>query len=205
MKTLQELQDENTALQQRIAELESQRLQDSGDRQLVIILDIEHALAASFNQQEIYEILQKGIHRLFTDIDTLLISDFDAQRGTIRAVYVFNEGTQVDVSNLPEIPLAPPGKGTQSQVIHTRQPLIIGDKLKERFRSSTIVRLGAPGSEDCCSALYVPMLAQEQVLGVIQLQSTVPNRFSNEDIQTLSLVARTASRHKINQQEGCLK
>jgi PAS domain S-box-containing protein len=109
----------------------------------------------------------------------------------IFAAYAVQEGERVNTADLPEIPLAPPGKGTQSQVIHTCQPLIIAANLKDQLKN-TVVRIGSE-DKDTQSALYVPMLAQDQVLGVIQVTSYSPDRFTKEDIQLLTLVANTAA------------
>jgi len=99
----------------------------------------------------------------------------------------------VDVTSLPPLPLAPPGQGTQSQVIHSRQPLIIADGLEQRLRPGQVVVIGDRAGGDSRSALYVPMLVQDKVLGLIHIQSKTPDRFSAEDVRVLTLVANTAA------------
>jgi PAS domain S-box-containing protein len=161
--------------------------------QLAAMVDIEHALAATLSQEAIYKALQDGAQRLFPDIATLFISSFDPQRQRIKAEYGVHDGELVEVARLPEILLGPAGQGTQSQVVHTRQPLLIHHDLKEQFRQGAPMTHIGSDDHDTQSALYVPMLAQDEVLGIIQLQSYEPGRFSEEDVRALSLVANTAA------------
>jgi PAS domain S-box-containing protein len=162
------------------------------NEKLSVVVEIEHALAAVRDEQAAYEVLSHGILRIFPDVLTLFISSFDPQHQVIKAAYGRHEGELLDVSALPELPLAPEGKGLQSQVIHTRQPLIIADDLKERANPARTTRVGSDG-EDSRSAVYVPMLVQEEVLGLVNLQSMSPNRFTEQDVWALSLIANTAA------------
>jgi PAS domain S-box-containing protein len=161
--------------------------------QLATTIDVQHSLAATLDQHAIWANLGQGVRQLFPDVSTIFISSYDSERAMISAVYGLQDGEPVDLSTLPVIPLSPPGRGTQSQVIHTRQPLVIAAGLKEKVsRGNIVVRVGE-NEEDTQSALYVPMLIQEQVLGVIQLQSYTPDRFREADVKLLSLVANTAA------------
>ena len=162
------------------------------NEKLSVVVEIEHALAAVRDEHAAYEILSLGVLRVFPDVLTLFISSFDPQRQVIKAAYGWHDGELLDVSGLPELPLAPEGQGLQSRVIHTRQPLIIADNLKERINPARTTRVGSPG-EDSRSAVYVPMLVQEEVLGLVNLQSLAPNRFTEEDVWSLSLIANTAA------------
>ena len=160
--------------------------------QLTQVVEIEYCLAVSLDRAKIYEALRTGILRLFPDITAFFISGFDAERRMIQALYAFSDGETLDVAHLPEIPLAPDGQGIQSQVIYTRQPVIISDSLKKRSRPGVTVRVGSE-DRDAQSALLVPMLVHDKVLGIIQLQSYTPKRFTAEDTRLLALVANTAA------------
>jgi PAS domain S-box-containing protein len=175
---------------------ERKRVEESvrrSNERLAIVVDIEHALAALLDQAEVHENLRQGILRLFPDVSAMFVSSFDAERRVIKAQYAIADGQVLDVTVLPELALASAGQGTQSQVIHTRQPFVIANGLKQKFHSKTIVRVGAEQGPDAQSAAYVPMLAQDKVLGIIQLQSYVPDRFTDEDVRILTLVANTAA------------
>lgn len=138
--------------------------------------------------------LATSLQQLFPGVSTLFISSFEAESGQIKAVYGLHEGQVLEVANLPVLSLAPEGQGTQSLVIRSRQPLIINSALQEKFRPGTVTRIGSfENGQEAQSALYVPMLAQGSVQGLIQLQSLTPERFTAEDAQVLSLVANTAA------------
>jgi len=159
---------------------------------LTTVAEIQHALATTLNENSTYQILVHGIQQLFPDINHIFISRFDATRAVIQAVRVIVDGVPIDVTTLPELAYSPQGLGMQSRVIRTREPLVIHDHLKSNFKTNPIVRLGAE-EQETQSAVYMPMLAQDQVLGLIQLQSYLPNRFTPEDVKALTLVANTAA------------
>ena len=162
--------------------------------QLTVVLETGRSLATSLDQAAIFDTLKAGIYQLFPDRPSLFISNFDAERQVIQALYAYHDDENLDVSNLPEIPLSPQGQGNQSRAIVTRQPVIIASRLEQSFRPGTVTRVGEQNGHDTRSAVYVPMLAaQDQVLGVLQLQSLLPDRFSDQDLRALTLMANTAA------------
>ena len=163
------------------------------NEQLSIVADTEHALASLLEPQLIHETLLREVQRLFPDIATIFISRFDSARNLIRAACGLQDGETVDVSSLPALPLQPEGKGKQSTVIHTKKPLIVSSDLEKSSTNSVIVTSSKDDGRLTQSAVYVPMLAQDQVLGLIQCQSYSAGRFSADDVRILSLIANTAA------------
>jgi HD-GYP domain-containing protein (c-di-GMP phosphodiesterase class II)/integral membrane sensor domain MASE1 len=147
-------------------------------------------LAATLDMDKIYKNLSQAIQQLLPDITTIFISRFDQQQEVITAMYGLQDGREVNVAELPAIPLSPPGESTQSEVIRTRKPLIVPD-LRKKLNGRPVVRVGSDG-EDTASAMYVPIQAQNQILGVVQVQSYILNRFSEADAELLTLVGNTA-------------
>ena len=124
------LRIELQAAQKRIAELERAMVRDahtaaaahpgggvdsdSGERkvledairrqseQLAAVIEVEHTLAATLDQELIYARLLQGIQRLFPDVATVLISTYDNERALIRALAGIQDGEIVDVACLPE-------------------------------------------------------------------------------------------------------
>jgi putative nucleotidyltransferase with HDIG domain len=107
-------------------------------------------------------------------------------------VFGVQDGQHIDPHQLTPLPLATPGTGTPSQVIHTRQPLIIG-KLDDALHNSVPPLWSALTGKVTSSALYVPMVTKANIVGVMQVQSYLPNRFTLDDADLLSLVANTAA------------
>ena len=159
--------------------------------QLATAGEMGRLLATSLNQDEIYKQLGNSLHQLLPDISTIFISRFDPESELITAVFALQDGISIDVAELPAIKLLPPGKGTQSDVIRTGQPLIVAD-LRKKLRKSKVVTIGTAGPYTK-SAIYVPMVAQEKILGVMQVQSATLNRFTDVDVQLLTLVGNTAA------------
>lgn len=73
------------------------------------------------------------------------------------------------------------GKGIIGHVAETCQPYITGDVSQDSYYYSTAERNG--------SALGVPMLDKEKLLGVIYVESTQQNNFRANDVQTLQTLA----------------
>ena len=94
---------------------------------------------------------------------------------------------------MPRIPLSLPGRGPQSEAFHGRRPVIINN-LRERRGQVTGKTLAALEPEALPqSSLYVPLLVQGKVVGVVQVQSDTPNRFSQADAEVLMLIGNTAA------------
>ena len=74
------------------------------------------------------------IYRTFFDLvsgimphDNLIVSSFDSEKNLIYCEYAIADGVEVDVSELPPVPLEPEGMGLQSQAIRSGKPLMIND------------------------------------------------------------------------------
>jgi HD-GYP domain-containing protein (c-di-GMP phosphodiesterase class II) len=157
--------------------------------QMAAVGAIGRSLAESLDTQEIYTKLAQSIQELFPDVATVLISNYDPVKELITCMIGLQDGERLDVSKLPAIPLAPSGEGTQSLVIRKRQPLIVDDlpnKLKVKYKIGK-------NPNNTLSALYVPLLAKGDVLGVIQVQSYTPSRFRQTDAELLMLIANTGA------------
>ncbi|MGA9351020.1 MAG: GAF domain-containing sensor histidine kinase, partial [Anaerolineae bacterium] len=160
------------------------------------------ALGESRGINEIYYTIYVHVRALM-DADAFIISFYDDETRLFRAGYVVSEGTVRDAASLPPVPLEEVGHATQSQVIHTGQPLYVPDLCKrmERTRTGyTILKGGTvvegplpPEREGISgSALYVPMKIEGETIGVMQVQSYRLDAYSQEDIDLLSALANVA-------------
>ena len=161
--------------------------------QLSVVNDIGRTLAETLDLEQIYDQLHRSAFHLLPESATLFISLFDSEKNLITCTYGVQDGEIINPAQLPPINLLPPGEGTQSEVIHTGHPLIIGN-LPEKIRNvpGQKAKVGTPG-EMTQSALYVPMIAHNSVIGVLQVQSYRPNRYSEGDAELLSVVANAAA------------
>ena len=157
---------------------------------------INQTLAERLSLKDIYILLSDSLMSLFPDLRMITIARYHPEVQQLSCVAAVLENEAVDISQFPPVALEPPGKGTQSEAVHTRRPVIIAN-LAERYKQiRKVVLVDKEGSDtgtSTQSALCVPMLSKGEVLGVIQLQSPIVNRFTVEDGQMVSIVANTAA------------
>jgi HD-GYP domain-containing protein (c-di-GMP phosphodiesterase class II) len=160
--------------------------------QLLAVNTLGRALSETRGVKEIYARATGTILQIIPNISTIFISSYNPLTQKINYVYGYQDDEPVDVEIFPPVNLESPGVGTQSQAIHTRRPVIINGLRKHLKKVKKKVNIGTPGRETQ-SGVFVPMLAREQVTGVIQIQSYTLNRFSAEDGDLLGLIANTTA------------
>ena len=150
-------------------------------------------LGSTLDTQQVYSTLRELVAEIM-DCDGLFVSTFDSQTQMIQCAYAWVEGQPIDPSSLPEVPLAPEGKGVQSQVIRSGEPLLISDMDDRLKLSHTSFHVNRDGSYDTepaesgprtQSAIYVPIMLEGQVLGTVQVQSLRKNAFTSDHLRML--------------------
>lgn len=160
--------------------------------QVATVSAIGRALSTTLDVDEVYERLAQGLIQLLPDIDGIYISSYDNQKRLVSYAYALQDGERLDLKKVAPIPLDSPNAGSQSEVIRTRQPLITND-LQNRRRMMQTTILGAAQAADAQSGIYVPMLAKDEIMGVLYVQSYTTDRFTRADGELLSLVANTGA------------
>jgi len=169
-----------------------------------VLNDLAIALGRSTSFDDIYLGIHDHVSRLM-DVGSFIISLFDAETETITAAFVYGEGRIIDPKLLPPLPLEAPGKGTQSQVIRTGQPMIVNDlsgpmadlDVQYEFTAEGEVIPGPPTPEEeknsTRSELLAPMLHEDDVIGVVALQSHRLDAYGREDMDLLCGIANLAA------------
>ena len=172
--------------------------------QQIAVNQLALALGETRDLNKIYYTIYQHIQAL-VDAWGFVVSSYDDETQLIQAEYATYEGTPVDVTEFPPIPLAEPGQGTQSQVIRIGRPLYTPDHRKSREKGKTeytvekngSISAGPPPEEErevsTNSALYVPMRIGGQAIGVMQLQSPRLDAYTQEDIDLLAAMANVAA------------
>ena len=161
---------------------------------------IEHLYQAgqrigqSLNLQKIYDNLHEIIAEMMP-CDGLVISSYNLSQKKFICEALFHEGKALDVSGFPTIPLEPPGKGTQSQVVHSGHSLYLRDYRSHQKKAKTSYYVnadgvyqpeGEPSDQDITrSAILVPLKHEGQVIGVIQVTSYQLDAFAQENLHFL--------------------
>ncbi len=142
--------------------------------------------------------------RTLLDANGFFVSRYHKDTGLITALFAVDEGGELDVSTFPPIPLAPEGKGMQSQVLRTGKPLYVPNWMEGERKMQTVHHITPDGTftppppedergECTQSALLVPMMSQGEPMGVLQVQSNRLNAYSDEDADLLAGLANVAA------------
>jgi serine phosphatase RsbU (regulator of sigma subunit)/putative methionine-R-sulfoxide reductase with GAF domain len=83
------------------------------------------------------------------------------------------------------------GTGLMGWVYETGQPLLVRDFQRELDRLPARPRYIS--DDPPRSALFIPLISGEQTIGVIAAQSDQPNRFSDQDLRRLNILANQAA------------
>ncbi len=87
----------------------------------------------------------------------------------------------------------PPGVGLAAQVVQERRPLLVHDTyVNPRFRRDVPIARWDE-IQNIRSVIAAPLLLGERVLGVVSLDSSVPQSFEEQDLQVLQSIASTAA------------
>ena len=168
---------------------ETQRLfKESEQRaaELAIINSVQEALAAELNIQGIYDAVGDKIREIFHQAD-LSIRIYDAQTGIIHFPYSFENGQRLAIESGPL-----PKGGFGPHVMRTRETLVINERIEEesaKYGSFTI-----PGTSPLKSAVFVPLIAGDEVRGVLNLMDTArEHAFGESDVRLLQTLANSMS------------
>ncbi len=174
--------------QQAAATIAATRAREAAQRraeQLSLINEMGQALAATLDLPTVYRIARDGVRKL-VDAPIFGISLFDAERQVITAAFMVEGETELDVGQFPPLTHVPDAPAGRSRAIATAQPEIIPD-LSPAHASGQAMLIG--GGERPLSALYVPMVVEGQVIGLLEVQSYRRGAYTPEDVALLQTAA----------------
>ncbi|HQY90826.1 ATP-binding protein [Caldilinea sp.] len=136
------------------------------------------------------------------DCDVLYLSSFDPETELITCLFAWQDGHALDITSIPQIKLAPEGKGTQSLAIRTGQSILLTDYNAQRRTSSNSYYVSKTGSVQAIqatevpeqdpnvprAALIVPLKLSDTVRGVVQIFSYRLNAYSQRDLHLVEAV-----------------
>jgi len=117
------------------------------------------------------------------DVDTAVILLVDAHSRQLVATAA--KGLEEEVEQGFRVAI---GRGFAGRVAHTRQPVAIDDVTPDDVVNPILLDKGVR------SLLGVPILAGDEVVGVLHIGSLTPRVFTGDDVHLLQLVADRASR-----------
>ena len=157
-----------------------ERQADALRAKLAVLEEAGQALAKRLDLSAVAEVVGEKLDATFPDAD-LMVALYDAATNMITFAYESTAGERVHTDPLPA------ESGLTATVIRTRRPLLITTAAEAQQAGAVII--GGPTTE---SWLGVPMMAGDELVGVVALESTVPNAFDDDDMRLVSTLAASA-------------
>ncbi len=167
------------------------RKQDQDDlrrqtEQLAFFYQISKDISSNLELEEVLGSLLKKCRQILP-LDVFYVALYDAKTQIIHHPLFFDKNK---LKNIPARDLhATPG--LSGEIIFNRKTLYLPDTQQpEIVQQYQIIHSGGEGSR---SFVGVPMIAREQIIGVLSIQSYQPNRYTTEQIQLLEAIASQAA------------
>lgn len=131
---------------------------------LAILNEFGRTLAVTLKEQEVYETIYEYTGKLM-DVTNFFIGLLDKQKNELSFPVAYFDGART------EIPPTQLKRGLTYHIIHTRQPLLLSDRVSEQIEQLGLEVVTLADDEPAVSWLGVPMLFRDEVIGVISVQS----------------------------------
>jgi len=152
--------------------------------ELAVINSVQEGLVKELNTRAIYDLVGDRICTLF-NIQAVVIRTFDHDSGLEYWQYAMEKGERLSSEPRPII-------WANQELIRSKQPLIINENYLETSRKfgGSGVTVGRPPK----SAVFVPMIVGDMVVGSISLQNVEhENAFSDSDVRLLATLSSSMS------------
>ena len=149
--------------------------------EMVALNELAQALASRLSVDQVLEEVHRGVSRLL-DTTNFYISLYDPDKN-----FPINVAESVADK---QITVMPADQGLTGYIIRTRQPLLIQEDLAGYLNKLGIPQVGEPAQ----SWLGVPLMAGDQVLGVMAIQSfSAARAYTKHDQEMLTAIGSQAS------------
>jgi PAS domain S-box-containing protein len=119
------------------------------------------------------------------------VSFFEPETSMRHAAYVWGEGEEVDISELPPMRLTSTGGGANSRAVFEKRTIITNNYWEDmRKRPHVVLR---HNGRDPLSSLIVPMMVKDNVLGTLEVQAHENEAFQQEHAVALEMAANLAA------------
>ncbi|MBN1666660.1 MAG: GAF domain-containing protein, partial [Anaerolineales bacterium] len=151
-------------------------------RELASLQAVGQALSASLRLDDILQAIYAQVARLMP-VENFYVALYDPETDEVRFPLAYEGDQKVNWQSRKT------GKGLTEYLLTTRQPLLIKGNLEAHLSELGIAHVGRPAE----SWLGVPILAGEQPLGVIAVQShSTPEAFDDSHREILITIAAQA-------------
>ena len=169
---------------------ETQRLlkeTEERNAELSIINSVQEGLARRLNFRGIIDLVGEKIGDIF-NADTVDVGIYDAERDWTSTLYYADRGQRTPLLDSPA-----PRPSLIAIMVDTHEPLLIGDS-REAIKLGALRIPSAEAEKDRNeSYLGVPILAQNQVIGWMAVQSYQQNVYDQDDLRLIQTLANSMS------------
>jgi PAS domain S-box-containing protein len=176
-QAVEQLQQVNTHLEKRNA-------------QLLALHEVTRSLAATLDVHQIYQVMYDEVAQRLLGAQHFTVALYDAVNERIIRDFSIIDGEPIDVTQLPHMPL---GSGPNSETIRTRQPRIVALPASGSGVTTPGQFIHLGDEREPHSALYVPLISGNTLIGVMNVQHYAPDAFQDADINILSIIANQAA------------
>ncbi|AVR45400.1 hypothetical protein C7S20_09015 [Christiangramia fulva] len=157
------------------------------EAELKLVNSVQEAIGSGKEMKDVYELVGERIRELF-DAQVTIIVTIDQQKGEEYFEYAYEDGERLSL----------PGRKydeVRKKIIREKNLLHISENAAEvlsKINGKTFKPV--PGTRMAKSALYVPMVVGEEVIGYVSIQNNDrENAFNEADVQLLSTLANSMS------------
>jgi PAS domain S-box-containing protein len=119
------------------------------------------------------------------------VSFFDPEENMRHAAYVWGEGEEVDIKELPPMQLMPEGGGANSRAVFEKRTIITNNYWEDQKKRPHLVL--RHNGRDPLSSLIVPMMVKDNVLGTLEVQAHENEAYQQEHVVALEMAANLAA------------
>jgi len=148
----------------------------------LLFLSALHRIGVVISRLDLDDVLRtvrEGIAGLMP-LDVFLVGLYDRETGVTRVREFFGDG------HCEDGPMLEPHQGLTGWVVDNRQSLFVRDVLRDPLPVA-MVRYGAQPAPR--SLMLAPLIAHDQVVGVLSIQSYPPDTYTGEDLWMLEAIA----------------
>lgn len=158
--------------------------------ELVAVHEISKVLASTLDLQTIFHVMYDEVAVRLLNTPHFVVALYDADTELINCHYAIVDHEEVDPAQFPAMPL---GTGPTSDTIRSRQAQLL-DLRPIRAELEVQGRIHQIGDERLpATALYVPLLSGDRVIGVLSFQSYEANAFDQTHVALVSTIATQAA------------
>ena len=151
--------------------------------ELAVLQSLAREILTSVDPDRLHRIVERECRKIFR-CDFFLLATVERETGDIRAVYRSDSEDEARSTTLP------PGDGLVAWVVRERAHLRIDDFRDPAVRFPFRPRIADPAIR---SAIAVPLVAHDRTVGVLSVQSRIPETYDEEHLQLLETIGHQAA------------